>query len=573
MKLTIRKKLFLSFSLMILLTFILGITSIYSLDKIKDKAKQMDAVWTMGISLSKQISIDIADIRGKEYRYVLLSNKDSKASLEKDIQDNINNIEKDIKAYEETIVLNEDKKLLSELETQWAAYKNFNNEVMDLSNQGKAEEADRLMVGKGLDAYRSLTKACYNLSTFNDTQSDISVNGILSVFNKSTALIIVIFAFTLVLSMTIAYLLSTNISRRVNIVCRMLDKTANYNLVYDQNEMDKVNKFRSKDEMKMIIDRLANMRKELRSIVGTVISSSNGVESTSKDLSITITENSEMLEGVAKAIDDMAHGSVELAQSTQSSANKLEELSQEIDAINKTSNDMAGYIEDSKKAKDRGIEVVTKLQNAVLDNEAVTSRVGEKVFKLNEKSERITTITETIKNITSQINLLSINASIESARAGKAGRGFAVVANEIKKLASDTDSSTIEIENIISEFKRIIDDTKKEMLVAKDVIRNTSHMSNETSEVFSIIGKSVTNIIDKIDILGQQINSMNNNKEEVVKAIEEISAVSEESAATTEEISASVQEQSSNMEQISNSTDNLYKIVHELKELLGKFKI
>ncbi|MPM66593.1 Methyl-accepting chemotaxis protein McpB [bioreactor metagenome] len=234
---------------------------------------------------------------------------------------------------------------------------------------------------------------------------------------------------------------------------------------------------------------------------------------------------------------------------------------------------MKNFIDESKIAKDRGIEVVDKLQGAVVENEAVAARVGEKVFILDEKSEKISLITETIKSITSQINMLSLNAAIESARAGEAGRGFSVVANEIKKLAADTATSTVEIDNIIKEFKKIIEDTKTEMITAKQVIGNTSAMSKITGEAFRSIDRSVENIIGKIDSLTMDIVSMSKDKDNVIRTIDGISAVSEQSAATTEEISAAVEQQSANMVTISETAQQLYNIATELKDLIIKFKV
>ncbi|MDF2521951.1 MAG: methyl-accepting chemotaxis protein, partial [Clostridia bacterium] len=568
-----KKRLLLGFSVVLLLTLVLGIASIYGITVVKDNAKQMSEVWIEGISLSKQINIDIAEMRGREYRHIVMADKESKTAVEKDMDLDIKDIENNMKLYKDTIILEEDRKLTSNLEKSWSDYLSYHEQLLSLSNENKSEEAEKLMVGKGLEQYKRLTEACNAITSFNDEQSQKSLENILSVYSTLRLIIAGIFLFAIAAGAAIAYLIGSNISKRVQLVGETIDKTANYNLEVDKDLVDKMNGFKTKDEIKLMMDKLLNMRKELRNIVNTIINSSNMVESSTKDLSNAITESSQVLEGIAKAVDDMAQGSTELAQNAQTGASRLEELSSDIDNVHDITETMNQYVDESKKAKDKGVDAVDSLKKAVIDNRQVTSKVGDKVAELDSRSQKIGVITETIKNITSQINLLSLNAAIESARAGEAGRGFAVVANEIKKLAADTAQSTVEIENIIVEFRRIIEDTKKEMSVAKEAILSTGNMSTATEDAFSTISSAVENVIKKINELVLGAKAMNSNKNEVVRAIEDISAVAEESASTTEEVSASVQEQSANMEQVSASSQNLYSVAQELRALVSKFKI
>lgn len=393
---------------------------------------------------------------------------------------------------------------------------------------------------------------------------------ILQGVNTTTKVIIALIGVTSAIVAVLAVVLGSTFVKPIKKVTDLLIKTENLDLAEDDSFNDV---YKHKDEIGIMARALGVTRKTMRELIEKIQQTSFTIEESTRGLSSTLGETTGSIEAVTKAMDEMAHGSGELARNTQVGAEKLEALSSKIEDINNASSEMKGFIDESKIAKDRGIEVVDKLQGVVVENEAVAARVGEKVFILDEKSEKISLITETIKSITSQINMLSLNAAIESARAGEAGRGFSVVANEIKKLAADTATSTVEIDNIIKEFKKIIEDTKTEMITAKKVIGNTSAMSKITGEAFRCIDRSVENIIAKIDALTMDIVSMSKDKDNVIRTIDGISAVSEQSAATTEEISAAVEQQSANMVAISETAQQLYNIATELKELIIKFKV
>lgn len=412
----------------------------------------------------------------------------------------------------------------------------------------------------------------YNLVKAADWQLVVTgkTSEIMSRINTDTKIVTILIIITIIVVTLLGIFIGTTFVKPIKKVTELLVKTEQLDLT-DDDTFEKL--YKKQDETGVMARALGNTRKTMRELIGKIQQTSLVIEDNTKKLSLTLEETTGSIENVAKAVEDMAQGSVNLAENTQMSVGKLDMLSEKIESINNTSSEMKVFIDESKKVKDSGLEIVEKLQDVVATNRLLSNRIGEKVFLLDEKSEKISVITETIKNIASQINLLSINAAIESARAGEAGKGFAVVTNEIKKLAENTSVSTVKIENIISEFRSIIENTKKEMVSAEDVIENTSKMSAVTEDAFNSIGKSVINIIEKIDCLIKDIAVISNDKGEVIKAIEDISAVSEQSAATTQEVSASVEDQTVSMEQISSSAKALYKIATELEELIEKFKV
>jgi len=201
---------------------------------------------------------------------------------------------------------------------------------------------------------------------------------------------------------------------------------------------------------------------------------------------------------------------------TSSTAAAIVEMSQSISEVSCKISEVNHSAKRADEIVQSGKTHITSLTSAILEVSKEVSQTQQGMQKLDELAQEVTLITESIRKISSQVNLLGLNASIEAARAGSAGRGFAVVAEEVRNLAISTHSSSEHIANKINQVLSQSNDTVESM---KTVVKKTNTCGEKA--------KSVNEMLEKIalstDSVQQETEVVSVNAEQQVLATEEIS--------------------------------------------------
>lgn len=288
----------------------------------------------------------------------------------------------------------------------------------------------------------------------------------------------------------------------------------------------------------------------------------------------TVSKNaSEAINLISQTSSEIAKGASSQAEEAQNGVLAVEKLSDQINAVYNSSNEVIVETDKITRVNTAGVKAVQSLK----EKSEMNFEATEKIFSVFEKFmsiiTQITSFTESIENISEQTNLLALNAAIEAARAGEAGLGFAVVADEVRKLADQSRQSNLEIANLV---ESIGEETRVAIEVLED-LRKTSEEQNQsveqTMQAFSDIANAIYAIVDKFRRVNESVNRMQEDKDEVIRAIEHISSVSQETAAASEEMSATTDSQIKAFDELQETAKNLEQLVLELDERLKKYKI
>lgn len=257
-----------------------------------------------------------------------------------------------------------------------------------------------------------------------------------------------------------------------------------------------------------------------------------------QNISKTIREINESSEQVLIGSTQMAESAQGLAEGATEQAGAVEELTATIDDVANTAQMSAD------EAKDTSQKIDASAERAEISRQEM-EKLTAAMQRIDETSKEIVNIIASIEDIASQTNLLSLNASIEAARAGDAGKGFAVVADQIGKLASDSAQSAANTRDLIMK-------TLEEIRVGNDI-------TAVTSEAFS-------NIIKEIEVFAKEAEDISNKSWQQFESLKQVSEGVNQISNVVQNNSAAAEETSATSEELAAQADNL-------KALVGRFQI
>lgn len=333
--------------------------------------------------------------------------------------------------------------------------------------------------------------------------------------------------------------------------------------------------------------KILNRKDELGSIV---VHTNKAVESfcnsiaASKRTAITVNENSSEISGladsaleataqVAEAISNIAGDATTQAGVVSDVVKNIDTMNGNVEKVSNSVDDISHYACELNEASEDMKNKMDAMSKGSMQMSTQIENIYNQIMKTTEAINKMQDVLNVIQDIASQTNLLSLNASIEAARAGDSGRGFSVVASNIRELSENTSKELSNIRDIIGELTSSFEECNASIDTVVDTNKQNTEYTGQVINSFDTVFEDIKNTNEKVShvtTLTEQISDM---MSQIADGIETVQRGAESTAAATEEVTASSEELNALMHNITENCSIMTTEAESMVADLSKFKL
>ncbi|QLY81035.1 methyl-accepting chemotaxis protein [Clostridium intestinale] len=475
------------------------------------------------------------------------------------------NITKNMDTFSKNIKMDEtENKLYASLTQSIDSYfLSINNSINKLKNSKELNQDEINLITSAEDNILENIKTLKNYEI--NSADELNKNGENTYKRTSNAylillvIIVIVGYLTTVVFRKLVQHMSRNIYEKVKILSSG-DFTVQFD-THSNNEFGLVSR-----ELHKSIEAISQMLNKIKAISSEVFDQSSSLSAISEEMNSSA-------EQVSSAIEGVADGATNQSQELMNTSELLNHFSNNMNSILTSIHNVDEKASVINKEISLSNEDLSILLNSIHKITFEFNEVSKKILALGNDISQINNITDIIQDIADQTNLLSLNAMIESARAGEAGRGFAVVADEIRKLAEQTKTSSKNINDLVgsvsSEADLVINTTNN----VNSTLKEQLTIVKKSTDSFKSIIDSFSNMLPEIKSIANQASIIDTERNSIITNVDSASSISEENSASAEEISASISEMNKSSYEVALSSQKLTEITQEMINRVNTFKL
>ncbi|MGF7014386.1 methyl-accepting chemotaxis protein [Ornithinibacillus bavariensis] len=556
---SIKQKMLLGFSVVIILVIFLGVYNFISVYKMNQETTEMVDRKVQLLIANEQMSSTMSNRIAAARGYVLFGKQEYK-----DIFDQYT--EKGTE-YEELFKSLADSKEFDELINQTVEWRQFIKEqVFAEYEQGNKDQAIKNLEANSVTA-RELREGYEKLATEMEEEINDAGDSIVASGKTNLVLETVIPISIVILSLVVALFTASSITNPIRLVMNRMKAIAGGDL------SNKPLETKLQDESGQLIAATNEMNSKMRDLLNQIQIVSETVSGHSEELTQTTNEVKTGSEQVAVTMQELASAAEAQANHASDLSTAMNTFTVKVEDANRNGEGALHNSNEVLEMTTEGSKLMEMSTNQMALVDGIVHDAVQRVKGLDIHAKEITKLVYVIKDISEQTNLLALNAAIEAARAGEHGKGFAVVADEVRKLAEEVSMSIMDITNIVTNIQNESQRVSESLEGGyKEVAQGTGQIK-KTSQTFEDISKAVTGMVNNINTVSHNLSDILANSQEMNANIMEIASISEESAAGVEETSAASEQTSSSMEEVAKSSEELAKLAEQLNNLTRQFKL
>lgn len=363
--------------------------------------------------------------------------------------------------------------------------------------------------------------------------------------------------------------LAGSMSRNIKTSIQMVGRLAEGNL--DVWVDDKL--LKKKDEIGELSRVTITLRDTMRSTIKEITDNAKALLEASQLLGTAADNTNGTMNDVRTAVSQVVDNSQLQAENSQSTSEQMKIMG---DNITETSNEaelLSGNAASMQSSSEKASKTLLSLRQINEDVKKIIGEVQEQTNRTNESVKKIQAATTFINSIAEDTGLLSLNASIEAARAGDSGRGFAVVAEQIKNLSEQSNESSKEIEATAEVLRADSEKAVQAMQQMQEIIASQSESMQETQQVVAEVIEEIASSMKSIAQIKESSGRLEGARNEVLQAVEHLSEISAENLDSTKSTYEQTEIVADTFKQVYNSADELKTIADKLVKSIEYFKM